>query len=403
MKLTAKAVAALTLPVGKTDVIFFDDEISGFGFRLRLGAGGKLLRSWICQYRHGGATRRLLLGSAEVLSAVGARTMAKKALGRVANGEDPQAHKLDRRARDSHTLKATVADFLAMKQREVRARTYTELVRYLTGTYFKPLHSLALDQITRKDVASRLNRITLEHGSIVAGHARAHLSALFSWALAHGLCEANPVVGTLTPKGGQPRERVLADVELAAIWKACGDDDHGRCIKLLILTGCRRQEIGGIAFSEIDLERGTWTLPASRSKNGRAHTLPLLPAMLAVIKTVPRMASRDQLFGQRANGFTGWSRGKAGLDRCSGVKDWTTHDLRRSVATGMANISIMPHIIEQILNHQSGHKRGPAGTYNRSSYEREVRAALALWCDHIRALVEGGERKVVPYAPQAAS
>jgi integrase len=141
------------------------------------------------------------------------------------------------------------------------------------------LHNLPLDKISRKDVAARLTRISLESGSIVAARARAQLSALFGWALAHGLCEANPVVGTLAPKNGQPRERVLSDAELSRIWKACGDDDHGRCTKLLILTGCRRQEIGGMCWSEIDFDRGTWTLPAARSKNGRAHTLPMLPAM----------------------------------------------------------------------------------------------------------------------------
>jgi integrase len=396
MKLTQKAVAALTLPTGKTDAIHFDESMPGFGFRLRRGAGGKVLRSWICQYRHGGATRRLLLGAGEVLGAEQARVMAKKALGRVANGEDPQASKLDRRGKDKHTLKATVADYLAMKQREVRARTYVEQARYLTDKrYFGPLHTLALDQITRKDVASRLNRISLDSSSIVAGRARAHLSALFSWALAHGLTEQNPVVGTLAPKGGQPRERVLSDSELASIWKACGDDDHGRCIRLLILLGARRQEIGNIAWSECDFERGVWVLPAARSKNGRAHTLPLLPAMLAIIKAVPRMAGRDALFGARANGFTGWSHGKPELDRRASVKNWTTHDIRRSVATKLADIGVLPHVIEQILNHQSGHRAGPAGIYNRSSYEREVRAALALWHDHLRTLVAGGKRKVL--------
>ena len=139
-----------------------------------------------------------------------------------------------------------------------------------------------------------------------------------------------------------------------------------------------------MCWSEFNFEQGTWTLPASRSKNNRAHTLPLLPAMLAIIKAVPRMASRDQLFGQRANGLTAWSRGKAELDRRSGVKNWTTHDIRRTVATRMADLGIVPHVIEQILNHQSGHKAGPAGIYNKSSYEREVRSALALWHDHLR-------------------
>jgi integrase len=404
VKLTAKAVAALTLPTGKTDHFEWDDEIPGFGYRLRRGAGGKLLRSWTVQYRHAGATRRLLLGAGEVLSAEQARTMAKKALGRVANGEDPQAHKLDRRARDRHTLKATVADFLAVKQREVRPRTYTELVRYLTGSYFKPLHSLALDQISRKDVAARLNRVGLENSAIVAGRARATLSAFYVWAMQAGIVEANPVIGTAKPKESPSRDRVLADAELAAIWKACGDDDYGRCTKLLILTGCRRQEIGGMCWSEFDNPENpsTWTLPAARSKNGRAHTLPLLPAMSAVINTVLHMAGRDQLFGTRASGFTGWSRTKPELDRRANVKNWTTHDIRRSVATKMADLGVQPHIIETVLNHQSGHKRGPAGIYNRSVYTNEVRAALALWHDHVRSVVAGTARKIV-HMPRGAS
>jgi integrase len=124
--------------------------------------------------------------------------------------------------------------------------------------------------------------------------------------------------------------------------------------------------------------------------------------MRDIITSVPRLVSRDQLFGLRGDGFTGWVKGKHALDERSGVSAWTVHDIRRSAATRMADLGVQPHIIEQILNHQSGHKAGPAGIYNRSSYEREVRAALALWDDHVRALVEGGERKVLPYAPAAS-
>src|SRR5262249_26130091 len=146
----------------------------------------------------------------------------------------------------------------------------------------------------------------------------------------------------------------------------------------------------------------TWTLPAGRRKNKRAHTLPLMPAMLALIKAVPRMASRDQLFGVRGDGFVAWSRGKLALDARSGVSNWTTPENRRSVATKMADIGVQPHIIEQVLNHQSGHKAGPAGIYNRSSYRNEVRAALALWEDHLRTLIKGGERKVISYPTATA-
>ena len=186
---------------------------------------------------------------------------------------------------------------------------------------------------------------------------------------------------------------------MAAVWRASGDDDYGRIVRLLILTGCRRQEIGGMAWSELDTEAGNWTLPSRRSKNHRAHTLQLPAAAWDIINGVPRMAGRDQLFGDRAaRGFSAWAQGKPGLDRRLGdtVAPFQLHDLRRSTATRMADLGVQPHVIEEILNHRSGHRAGPAGIYNRSSYERETRAALALWADHVRVLVDGGERKVLP-------
>ena len=159
-----------------------------------------------------------------------------------------------------------------------------------------------------------------------------------------------------------------------------------------------------MCWSEID--DGRWTIPSARSKNGRAHTLPVLSAMGAILDAVPKMVTRDALFGQRSQGgFTAWSWKdcKPALDQRSGVSTWTVHDIRRSVATRMADIGIQPHIIEAVLNHQSGHKGGIAGVYNRSSYEREVRNALALWSDHVRVLVEGGEsQKILSFKPFAS-
>jgi integrase len=218
----------------------------------------------------------------------------------------------------------------------------------------------------------------------------------------NGLVENNPTIGTRKPQANKPRERVLSDEELVAIWKACKDDDYGRIIRLLILLGARRQEIGGIAWSELDLDGGTWTLPAERSKNGRKHALPLMPMALDIIRAVPRMVSREQLFGLRSeDGFNSWDKGKAAIAR-SGVSNWTPHDIRRTVATRMADIGIMPHIIEEILGHVGGHKGGVAGIYNRSSYEREVRNALALWESRINELT-GGERKILSFTPHTAS
>jgi integrase len=398
MKLTASAVATLKLPAGKTDHIEWDADLRGFGFRLRLGRGGRVNCSWVAQYRYAGATRRALLGSAVVLGAEPARTAAKKILAAVALGHDPQGERADRRTKDRLSFHAVVAEYLEAKRPDVRASTLAPIRRYLTGRYFRPVHGKPLDSITRRDIAARLVVIARENGSMSARQARAALNAFFVWALQMGLVENNPVIGAVKPKDNASRERALSDTELATVWRASGDDDYGRVVKLLILTGCRRQEIGGMRHSELDADKSTWTLPAERSKNGRAHTLPLPAAPWDIINGVPRMVGRDQLFGVRAGrGFSAWAQGKAGLDRRLGDAGapFQLHDLRRSTATCLADLGVQPHIIEQILNHQSGHKRGPAGVYNRSSYEREVKAALALWADHVRSLVEGGGRKVL--------
>lgn len=395
MKLDAKTVAALTLPLGKTDHFEWDDEMSGFGFRLRRGSGDKVLRTWNVQYRRGGATRRLLLGSASVLNAEQARAAAKKALAQVALGEDPQAARADRRSKDKLSLRSVIEEYLATRKPVVRRSTFREVYRYLTGPHFKPLHAMPVDTVSRKDIAARLVVIARERGSTTASRARTALSAFFVWAMAMGIVETNPVIGSPRPVESKPRERILSDNELAAIWRACADDDYGRIIRLLMLTACRRQEAGKMTWSEIDVGRQMWTIPASRTKNHRQHVLPLMPMATDIIATVPPMASRDFLFGRHGQGFTNWAEGKDELDARSGVTDWTVHDIRRTVATRMADLGVPPHIIETILNHQSGHKAGPAGIYNRSSYEREVKAALALWCDHVRTLVEGGGRKVL--------
>jgi integrase len=404
MKLDHKTVAALRLSEGKADVIHFDDAMPGFGYRLRASTGGDVRRSWIVQYRRAGASRRLLLGSAEVLNADQARAAAKKALAEIALGGDPQAEKATRRSADKFILSAVVEEFLAAKEGTVRPRTFTEAQRYLSGPHFKPLHAMPVGQIARRDVAARLLTIARERGAVTAARARSCLSDLYSWAMGQGLVEANPVVGTNRPKTAPPRDRVLNNQELAAIWREAGDDDFARVVRLLILTAQRRTEVGGMAWPELNLERGTWTIPSERTKNKRAHTLPLPPLALDIIAGLPRVVGRDYLFGSRAAGFTSWHHPKQVLDKrlADQVEPWRLHDLRRSAATRMCDLGVAPHVVEQILNHQSGHRGGIVGVYNRSSYEREVRAAMAMWADHVRSIVEGGEHKVLAY-PQASA
>ena len=155
----------------------------------------------------------------------------------------------------------------------------------------------------------------------------------------------------------------------------------GTIVKLLILTGQRRGEVAGLEWPEVDYAAAVWTIPAARSKNGRAHALPLAPVALATIKSLPRL-SDSFAFPARGNEeatFSGWSKAKAQLDELAGVTDWTLHDLRRTTATRLAGLGIPPHIVERILNHAGGSFAGVAGVYNRFEYGEEMREALKLW------------------------
>ena len=145
---------------------------------------------------------------------------------------------------------------------------------------------------------------------------------MFAWAIGEGLIDSNPVIGTNKAAEEKSRERVLDDTELANIWAACRDDDYGRIVRLLLLSGQRRDEVGSMKWSEVDLDGATWTLPGDRTKNGRVHVVPLAPAVIDILKSAkeaPRLPrpgeAADLVFGERRGGFSGWSRAKARLDQ----------------------------------------------------------------------------------------
>ena len=171
-------------------------------------------------------------------------------------------------------------------------------------------------------------------------------------------------------------------------------------MRLLLLTGCRANEIAGLTWGEVYSDR--IVLPAERVKNGRQHSIPLTATMRAILDGRERRA--EQVFGREGGRFTGWSQGKAALDAriaAAGhtLKPWVNHDLRRTLATGMGELGVEPHVIEAALNHASGFRRGVGGTYNRAKLERQVGQALNLWDTHVREIVEGrttGDR-VVPF------
>src|SRR5262245_13789376 len=396
LKLDAKTITGLALAKGRDEDFAWDTELEGFGLRLRRGVGD-VRRTYVAQYRANGRTRRITLGTAERLTPVQARDGARRILARVSLGHDPQAEKQAKRVAAARTFHTVVDAYLAAKQSALRPVSFRITKLYLTGPYFRPLQAMGLADISHPDIAARLSAITRAHSAHTAAAARRAVSALFRWAMEEGWAQSNPVIGTRRPQEGRPRDRVLTDAELAAVWNASnGDDDHSRIVRLLILLGSRRAEVGGMRRSELD-DAGTWTLPAERSKNHRAYSIVLPAAALSIIRAVPR-GDRDHLFGQRAgHGFTAWGRGKQDLDRCleGKVQAWRLHDIRRTVATRMADIGIEPHVIEACLNHYSGHRAGVAGVYNRARYEQATKLALVKWADHLLALAEGRARRNV--------
>ena len=267
-------------------------------------------------------------------------------------------------------------------------------------SHAKPLHHLPVARITLRDVADLVASVTKQSGAVTANRVRSSLSVLFSWLIQNGRVPANPVVNA----GKNPeraRDRVLTPSELRLVWSNVGDDQYSAIIKLLALTGARANEIAGLRWSEI--VDGHITLPAERTKNKRAHVLPLAPAAAEIIAQQPARADRDLVFGDGGGPFSGWSRCKDKLDQRIAkandgkpLPDWTIHDLRRSTATHMAEIGVLPHIVEAVLNHVGGHKAGVAGTYNRATYEKDKRDALILWAEHLAAIVKDRPGKVTP-------
>jgi integrase len=282
---------------------------------------------------------------------------------------------------------------------------------------------MQLAKIERRDIATVLASVGKNSGLVTSNRVRTSLSGFFSWAMTQGLVDGNPVIGTIKHEE-QSRERVLAPHELRAIWQALGDGDYGDIVRLLALTGQRASEISGLSWGEIQADM--IVLPGSRTKNGRAHTIPLAQPVLAIIGKHERGKDSDPVFGRSFRSFSGWSECKVRLEARiaatgAALPHWTPHDLRRTFATyaggglpahlierlparekEMARgLGVAPHIVEAVLNHQSGHKAGVAGTYNRSDYPREKRQALDMWAEHLMAIVEDRPATVTPMRREA--
>lgn len=386
MRLTDTAAAKLVVPPGRGEVFLWDDDgVPGFGVRLR--AGGRA--NWIFQYRIARRTRRLTIGLTSAIRASDARATASCLYAQIKLGGDPSATKKAARAAQAETLEAAIDVYLARQRLRLRERSLAETVRHL-NVHARPLHAMPLVKVDRRAIAGLVAKLGASSGPVAANGVLKDLGALFAWAMREGLADMNPAAGANRfPQIA--RSRVLSDDELRAVWQATGNGGrHATIVRLLALTGCRREEIGGLSWSEVDLDKAVISLPSERTKNALPFDLPLSPPAADILRAWPR-GEGGAVFAKYAT----WSTDKTLLDRRSGVAGWVLHDIRRSVATGMADIGVQPHVIEAVLNHQSGAKRGVAGIYNRSTYANEKRRAVDRWAEHLMTVVEGREATVV--------
>jgi integrase len=396
MKLTAASVAKLALQEDEKDKIYRDDDLSGFGYRLRRTGNG-INRTWVIQYRIGRDQRRISLDASK-FEIGAARKVAKDYLARVQLGQDPAAER-DKLREEANAVKLNLGDvaarYLSTKRDVLSASTLNATERHLHRDFVK-LMARPVAEIARSEIAATLQDVIKQRGRTAAARARSTLSTVYVWALKEGLIEnsQNPVTLTNDPLEGvdNSRDRVLSDSELVRVWRACQDDDFGRIVRLLILTGCRRDEIGSLRWSEIDLDAGTLTIPGERTKVGKAHCLTLPQMATHILDSIPRRPDRDFLFGQRGGGFSRWGwHTDAMRERLGDMPPFVLHDLRRTFRTGLGRLGVPSHVAELAIGHV---RQGIEATYDRHSYQGEIASALIMWADHVGAILDGRNHKV---------
>jgi integrase len=362
------------------------------------------------------------------LTLAGARRLVAELRHEIAQGRDPgAAHMVEKIQRQNKTLElaantfeAAARDFIEQHARKktrrwqeqarllgLRPNDMTPFPKGLVARWGKrsisaidghDIHSVVEE--TRRSGAPGLERRSDQPTESRARAMLSCLSKMFGWLVQRQRVSVNPCAGVYRPDTPKARDRVLSEDEIVRFWRAAqaARKEFEASLKLLLLTGCRLNEVAGMISSELNEDCTTWTIPGTRTKNGRPHIVPLSPLARQIISEAQRAGGTPHLVFT-TNGrsrISGWSKLKKRVDLAMKIPHWRFHDLRRTAATGMAEIGIAPHIVEAVLNHVSGAKAGVAGTYNRAAYSTEKRVALERWADHVAGLTSGRIAKIIP-------
>lgn len=408
MKLTAAAVDKMQ-PTDRRQEI--PDSLCT-GLYLTVQPSGK--KGWQVRYRHGGVHRRMSLGGYPVLSLADARQRAREALAAVTEGRDPagevKAAKAPKPEDDRDKIKTLIGQYDKRHLSKLKSGSVVrrELDRFVVAAWGeRDIHSL-----TKRDVIDLLDGIADSGRVVTANRVRAYLNKFLNWAVERDILPLSPATGVKPVAKEASRDRVLTDDEIRWFWQACEAEGFpwGPLGKVLLLTGQRLNEAAQI--TEGDIRGDLWHLSADRTKNGRAHDVPLSDAVLAVLGAVERIKGKPG-FIFTTTGTTpvsGFFKARAHLaeamerlaaeERGEAVEipRWTFHDLRRTAATGMARIGIPVRVTEAVLNHVSGTGGGIVAVYQRHDYADEKRRALEAWGRFVLSLARGDVDNIVRLA-----
>jgi integrase len=356
-------------------------------------------RSWAYRYRLAGKPRKYTIGAYPAIALKTARERAGEARDKVAEGKDPGAEKKAARAAATvpanDIVEAVVKQFVShYAKRHLKASTAHDVERILVREVVAPWRGRRLSAVGRADIHELLDDIVARGSPVSANRALSWLRRMCGWAVERGLIEANPCTGIKAPAAETARDRVLSDDELLAVWRAADalEPVYAGFIKLLVLTGQRRAEVAGMTWREVDPAAQLWTLPAARAKNNREHTVPLPDLAAEILRTLPRIDDSDLVLTLTGRvPLRAFGNIKRRLDALMppDTPPWVLHDIRRTVASGMARLGINLPVVEKLLNHVSGSFAGIVGVYQRHSFSDEKRSAMQTWSRHVEQLVTG--------------
>lgn len=374
------------------------------GLRARIGKSGAI--TFILRKRVAGRVRNVALGRfGPRFGIVDARRKARALISDVEAGRGMPAP-APRSAIGALTFRAMLPQYLASK---TDLRSHAEIKRILEGYVLPDFGDRLADTVSRGDVTRLVDQVA-QRAPTMARAVHAQLSAFYSWALPRlDRLDGNPCRDAGRPTKAKARDRVLTDGEMAALWKVAHSEPApwGPGLKLLMLTGARRDEVFSADRAEFDVKAKLWTIPPDRAKNGVAHIIPLSSAALAVVKSIPEVDGSGKLFPTRTKsrqaeaGPSGFSKAQQrfrdAVDKALKRKvgeHWTMHDIRRTVATGLQRLGVRFEVTEAVLNHVSGARGGIAGVYQRHDWKAEKRQALDAWARHLES--QNGRKGVRP-------